>query len=382
MVQSEKIKIGVIGAGSIAKSAHLPALKLISAAEVAAIADVDVAAAKKTARTFNIPKFYINSFDLINDESIDLIDICTPPQVRLDLIKAAAEKGKHVLVEKPLALSLQEALEIYDAVKRHDIKLNIIQNFRYFPCVSKVKERISRGYLGDIISVQCSGLTPHPADSTKATWLYHYGGALFDFAPHVIDMLLWTNRSPVEKVTAFGGDFTGGNMGCINYAQILIAFQNRSVAVVDISWLTCILGMKFTMNIHGSGGHILMDIRNNNYLEFHGMLTPLDEFTNAAKKLMGFAKVVVNGSYFRASVNLHRALMVDFIESIKKGADPPVTIEQGLMVTAVLDAAKQSILQNKPVYIKDLFNSATYQDIIETLYKKTDFSSIELEVLR
>lgn len=357
LVQSEKIKIGVIGAGGIAKSAHLPALKLIPTAEVVAIADVNEATAKKTARTFNIPTFSVNSFDLINDESIDLIDICTPPQVRLDLITAAAEKGKHVLVEKPLALSLEEALQIYNVVKQNNVKFNIIQNYRYFPCVGKVKDRVSRGYLGDIISVQCSGLTPHPADSTKATWLYHSGGALFDFAPHVIDLLLWLVGSPVEKVSAFGGDFTGGNMGCINYAQILIEFQNRSVAVADISWLTCILGMKFTMNIHGSGGHILMDVRNNNFLEFHGMLTPLDEFNNAAKKLMGFIKVVANGSYFTASVNLHRALIVDFIQSIKSGTDPPVSIEQGLMVTAVLDAAKQSILKNKPIYIKDLFNS-------------------------
>ena len=81
-------------------------------------------------------------------------------------------------------------------------------------------------------------------------------------------MLLWINGSPPKKVFAFGGDFTGGNMGFINYAQILIEFENKSIAVADVSWLTAILGMRFTINIHGSGGHILMDVRNDNLPSF------------------------------------------------------------------------------------------------------------------
>ncbi len=95
-----------------------------------AIADVNETAAKKFARNFDVPKIFVNGFDLLADETIDTVDICTPPQLRLDLIKAAIEHGKHVIVEKPLALSLQEALEIYDVVKQSDTKFSVIQNYR------------------------------------------------------------------------------------------------------------------------------------------------------------------------------------------------------------------------------------------------------------
>lgn len=329
-------------------------------------------AAKRLAKKFQIPQWYTRYEDLVKDDSIELVDICTPPQVRLEVIQLAAEEGKHILVEKPLATSLYEAIKIYEAVKKHDVKLNVVQNYRYFPSVDKVKERVSRGYLGNIISIQGSALTLHPADSTKSTWLYHYGGVLYDFTPHLIDMLLWINDSPVEKVFAFGGDITGGNMGFINHAQILLEFKNKSVAVADVSWLTAILGVRFTINIHGAGGHILFDVRNDNFTEFHGMQTPLDELNNSLKKVMKFAKGAITGSYFKGAAAFHRTLIMDFVDSIKKNTEPPVPVEQGVMVNAVLEAAKESIIQNKPIHIKNLFSSMKdYESLTEQLYRKS-----------
>jgi predicted dehydrogenase len=356
------MKVGIIGAGFIARTAHLPALKSIPSIQVAGIADKDNARAKKVAAKFQIPQWYTSYEDLLKDDSIELIDICTPPQVRLEVIRLAAEKGKHILVEKPLALSLKEAIEIYRVVREGGVKLNIVRNYRYFPSVLKVKERVSKGYLGNIVTMQGSALTPHPANSTRALWLYHYGGALYDFAPHLIDIMLWINDSPVEKVFAFGGDFTGGNMGFINYTQILLEFENRAIAVADVSWLTAILGMKFTMNIHGTGGHMLLDVRNDNFMEFHGMLTPLDELGNSLKKTMKLAKAVMTGSYFKGAAVFYKLLIMDFLGSIGKNGEPPIPVEQGVMVNAILEASKESIIQNKPIHIKELFSSIEHDE--------------------
>lgn len=251
-------------------------------------------------------------------------------------------------MEKPLALSLSEAIQITELVAKYHVKLNIVQNYRYFSSVQKAKNRITQGYLGNLLSMQGSALTTHPADQTKSTWLYHYGGVLFDFTPHLIDMLLWLNDSPVEKVFAFGGDITG-NMGYISSAQIVIQFKNKTVAFADASWLTATLGARFTMNLHGSGGHLLMDIRNDSLVEFHGMLTPLDELNHSVKKMAKVAKGIANGSYFKVSRALHVALMKDFLDSIEKDTDPPASAEHGLAVIAVLDAAKESIIHGKPI---------------------------------
>jgi len=351
------MNVGIIGVGFIARTAHLPALKSIPSVKVAAIADSDRMAVKKTAKRFRIPQWYTNHEDLLNDDSIQLVDICTPPQVRLNVIKSAAERGKHILVEKPLALSLEEAIEIYRTVKEHGIKLNLVKNYRHFPSVQRVKERVSKGFLGSIVSMQGSALTPHPANLTRAQWPYEYGGVLYDFTPHLIDMMLWLNGSPVKKVFAFGGDFTGGNMGFINYAQILLEFENQSIAVADVSWLTAILGMKFSINIHGTGGHVLLDVRNDSFIEFHGMLTPLNELQNSFRKTVKFTKNVITGSYFKGAALFYKQLITSFINSIEKNTKPPVSIEQAVMTNAVLEAGQMSIEKGETVYIKELFRS-------------------------
>lgn len=364
------MKIGIIGAGTITRTAHLPALKSIPSIEVTGIADTDKSIATRMAKKFRIPQSYTRYQDLIKDDLIDLVDICTPPQVRLEIIKLAAEKGKHILVEKPLALSLKEALEIYRAVKEHGVKLNIVKNYRYFTSVPKVKERVSEGHLGKIVTMEGSALTPHPANLTRAMWPYHYGGVLYDFAPHLIDMMLWINDSPVKKVCAFGGDFTGGNMGFLNYSQILLEFENKAIAVVDVSWLTAILGMRFTINIHGTGGHVLLDVRNDNFIEFHGMLTPIDELSNSFKKAIKLAKNVITGSYFKGAAPFYKPLIMDFIDSIKKNREPPVPVEQGVMINAILEAASESITQNKIVDIEELFKPIEHgRSILEELYR-------------
>jgi predicted dehydrogenase len=363
------MNVGVIGAGNIAKAAHLPALESIPSVNVIAIADVDERRAKKIAQRFHIPQYYSNFEELIDQDSIQIIHVCTPPQIRSQIIEPAAAKGKHLFVEKPLALTLAEALKIRRAVREHGVALTVVQNYRCFPSVQDSKRRISGGYLGNIVSMQGTGLTPHPANQSKATHYYHPGGVLFDFAPHLIDMLLWFNGSAVEKVFAFGGDYTE-RMGFINYAQILLYFANKAVAVADVSWLTAIEGMRFTINIHGTGGHILLDVRNDSFTEFHGVLTPIDDLLKSLSRAVRTSKGALTGSFFNAPFVHYRELILDFIDAIETGREPAVTIEQALITTAVLEAAKKSMDENRPVTLKDMFPSAEEFDSITRTFSE------------
>jgi predicted dehydrogenase len=364
------MNVGVIGAGNIARSAHLPALESIPSVNVIAIADVDERRAKKLARRFHIPQCYSNFEELIDQDSIQIIHVCTPPQIRLQIIERAAAKGKHLFVEKPLALTLDEALKIRRVVREHGVTLTVVQNYRCFPSAQHTKRRISGGYLGNIVSMQGTGLIPHPANQTKATHYYHPGGVLFDFAPHLIDMLLWFNCSVVEKVFAFGGDFTE-RMGFINYAQILLSFSNKAVAVADVSWMTGIEGQRFTINIHGTGGHILLDVRNDSLTEFHGVLSPIEEARKAVSKALNVSKGVLSGLYFTSPLTNYKKLILDFLNAIEVGGRPMVTVEQAIMTTAVLEAAQKSIGTGYPLSIRELFGQHTdeYEEIYQTLYR-------------
>jgi len=363
------MKIAIVGAGKIARTAHLPAYRSIPAIEVVAVVDKNKRKAKGIAKRFGIQKSFTDYADLVKDESVKMIDLCTPPHVRLEVIKEAAESGKHMLVEKPLALSLREALEIYRVVKENNVKLCLVKNYRYFQSVPKVRNRIKGGYLGKIVSMQGTAFNTFPANQTRERWPYFPQGSLYDFAPHLFDLILWLNQSPVKKVFALGGDFTGGTMGFMNYAQVLTEFEDRSLAFADISWLNNILGMKFTVDIYGTGGSILLDVRNDSFLEFHGMLTPLDDVGYALRKTLKLAKGVVTGNYFKGANAFYKQLISEFIDSIEHDEVPPIPVEQGVLINSVLEGVEKSLLEGRPIYIEELFPyKQELRSILNTLY--------------
>lgn len=350
------MNVGVIGAGNIATAAHIPAIQSIPSLHINGIADLNEKRVKKAAKKFHIENWYTDYMKLMNDDTIEIINLCTPPQLRLPVIQAAAEKKKHVIIEKPLALSVEEACAIRRTANEHEILVTVVQNYRGFSSVVKAKERVAGGYVGNIVSMQGTALTPHPANQSKALHYYHPGGVLFDFGPHIIDMLLWLNGSTVNEVFAYGGDFTD-NMGFVNYSQILLKFENKAVAVADMSWMTAIEGMRFTINIHGTGGHILLDVRNESYLEFHGVLTPIDDALKSVNRAISTSKGALTGGYFTRPFQPYHDLIVDFITAIQQKRKPAVSVEQAIMTTAVLEAAKKSIDEDRPIQIESLFKS-------------------------
>jgi myo-inositol 2-dehydrogenase / D-chiro-inositol 1-dehydrogenase len=343
------MKTGIVGAGAIARRGHLPVYRTIPEIEIAGIADLDRSLAEKVATEFGIARYVPDCEALLEDESIELVDVCTPTQTHLDVIRTAAERGKHILVEKPLSTTLEDALEIQKIVKAHAIKLCVVHNWRYAPSVRRVATRISNGYLGNIVTIHGLGLTSFPSSWTLNTWLYHQGGVLYDFGPHVIDMILYMkNFSPVKTVYAAGGDFSQGNMDFINYVVLTIEFVDGSVVTTDLSWMTASV-LKFTIDIHGTAGNIYLDIRNNSYSEVHGFSTPFDDIRYFFSKMRRIGTGVLSGSFFHGANVYYKPMIHDFINAIRGNGEIPVTVDQAVMTNTILEAAKLSILEKRPV---------------------------------
>jgi len=348
------VRVGVIGCGTIARRAHLPALKSIDHVEIWAVADVNRKAAERVAKKFNIPNVYADYKDLLKDETIEAVSICAPSFSHAEIAVESAKAGKHILVEKPLAMNVKDAVKVVKSAKEHNVKLCCVFNYRYFPAAQKAKEIITNGNLGDIVSIYGIAHTHFPISWTRSTWLYHKGGALDDFGPHLIDMICWLNESEVEEVFALGGDFLG-TTNFINYIQILMKFKNRSLAVADISWLTG--SFLFVIDVHGTGGHLRLDVRYNHLEKFHGMRTPLDDFRSFRTRMTTITKDVISKKFFRGALAFYKQIYEDFILSIEKGIKPPITGEEGLRVTAISEAAKISLAENRPVNISDLIKN-------------------------
>ena len=142
-----KLKIGVIGCGSIARFRHLPEYAANKNVEIVAVCDIVEDRVKETAEMYNA-KAYTNYEELLADESIDAISVCLPNYLHATVSIAASNAGKHVLCEKPMATSREEAQQMIEAASNNNKKLMIGHNQRFVPSHEKARQLIANGAIG------------------------------------------------------------------------------------------------------------------------------------------------------------------------------------------------------------------------------------------
>ncbi len=197
------IKVALIGAGYIGR-AHASALSKIKNAQIAAVVDNFEENGTKVAQEFNA-KYFKNIDELLKNADIDCVDICVPTFAHPETAIKAANAGKHVMCEKPLALTLKDADEMIKAAKTNNIKAMTGHVLRFWPEYVKIKEIIDSGYLGAPIHVFSERLAVTP-DWQVGNWdksEKFSGGAALDLHIHDLDLLIWLFGRP-EIVKAQG----------------------------------------------------------------------------------------------------------------------------------------------------------------------------------
>ncbi len=193
----KKLKVGIVGAGNIAKSAHLPAYKLCSNAVPVAICDIDFDRAQAVAQEFGIQYVYSSVEEMLSDADIDAVDICTWNNAHKDVLIAAANAGKHVMCEKPLAMNLDDAYEMEKAVKANDIVFFLAVPSRFGYANMYLRDMYDRGDLGDVyysktVNIRRRG-TPTGWFTDKKT---SGGGPVIDIGIHRIDAAWYLMGTP------------------------------------------------------------------------------------------------------------------------------------------------------------------------------------------
>lgn len=338
------MNVGIIGAGNQAKNVHLPTLKSINGVKVMGIADINEKRVRYISDKFNIQNTYTDYIDMLGNEDIDLILISAPHQMHKKMTIDCAKAGKHILVEKPMATTVRDADEMINAAKDNNVKLCVVQNYRFFPSVLDSRERIENGRIGQINSIGAHMFDfPPPAISEWRFDNKEYAGVIEEIGPHLIDIVLYLNNSEIHKISAIGGNF-GESMSFIDHALITITFKDKSVATLDLSWLT---GAKeFSLYIQGTGGLLHTDVRNNHVQEIHQYWTPIDEAHDILRKVSGTVKGIMSGEYFIGPKKFHREIIINFIDSIKNDTRPPISGEEGRKIAMVIETALKSIREN------------------------------------
>ena len=197
----KKINVGLIGAGFMAKAhsiayAGMPMFfwpaPMIPVKKK--LIDINEEIARDSAARFGFEGYGTDWCDVVEDPEIDVVDICTPNYAHAEIAIAAAKAGKHILCEKPLALTSEQAKEMYHAARDNHIKTMVAFNYRRTPAVQLAKKYIEEGALGKILDFRGTYLQDWSADPTSPlSWRFQKelcgSGALGDIGTHVVDML-------------------------------------------------------------------------------------------------------------------------------------------------------------------------------------------------
>jgi UDP-N-acetylglucosamine 3-dehydrogenase len=256
------VRIGIIGCGSIARSAHVPGFLASERACLGGFASRTRASAEATAEGCESPApIYDDWRELVEREDVDAITICSPNAFHRDQAVAAAKAGKHVLVEKPVAVSAAEADEMIAAAQQARVVLQVAHNLRYVPAVLAARDVVRGGRLGNIVGLRAAfGHGGPQVWAPEASWFFDRtrsgGGALIDLGIHIIDVVNFVTGLRAGEVTAM----VSGHEPCEDAAQLVLSFDNGAIGSVHASWLAR-PAPDMSLTIFGTDGTLHFDVR-------------------------------------------------------------------------------------------------------------------------
>lgn len=329
------MKVGIIGCGAIAARAHIPAFER-AGADINAVADTDIDRAKSLAHKFKIPNAYSDYHELLNND-LDVVSICTPPKTHASIALEVAASRTNILLEKPMTTTLPEAESLVEACAKNEIKLCVLHQYRFIPCVQEAKRRILDGRMGKIVSIQMTAHPQFPMRWSDSQWLFDKWSLVDDVGAHLLDVLSFLTGADPVNVSTSAHDSTG-NMGFYDSVQTMIELSESRVAFLDLSWITN--SVEMTTSVFGTGGKLTLDIRNNFLSEMHGYITPFDEMSATLRKSSRTISAALTRKYFKGTLIYHDTIIQSFLDSISNNTDPPVGPQEGKRIVEFLEKIK------------------------------------------
>ena len=256
----KKLRVGVIGAGAIAQECHLPGYARDARAQLVAFADPTRARHTEVQARFAATTGYTDYKQMLRDESLDVVSVCTPNAYHAAMTVAALEAGCHVLCEKPIATTLKEADRMIAAARSARRKLMIGFTHRLFSGPLQCKALLREKAIGKpfMIRVRFAHEGPMP-DWAKSGWFYNRklsaGGALLDMGIHAIDLCHWL-IGPIESLNAQAGTLVK-RIEVDDNALLQLQFRNGAYGSIEVGW-TSKPGFS-GFEIYGTKGTLLCD---------------------------------------------------------------------------------------------------------------------------
>lgn len=252
------LKFALVGCGRIAKRhAELLGLDQIAGAKLAAVCDVKEDRAKAFGERFKVP-FYADMDTMMRDEAVDVVSVLTPSGMHAEHVIHLAKYKKHVVVEKPMALTLDDADAMIRACDVNGVKLFVVKQNRFNTPVQKAREALEQGRFGKLVlgTVRvrwCRTQAYYDQDAWRGTWRYD-GGILANQASHHVDLLEWMMGS-VESVFAKSAQALA-KVETEDTAVVVLKFANGALGVIEATTATRPTDLEGSLSILGEGGTV------------------------------------------------------------------------------------------------------------------------------
>lgn len=300
------IKFAIIGCGNIGKR-HLAVLDAEPRAEVVAVCDIEEDIAQKYQELYELPTYYTDYRKLLAESPAEVVCICTPHGLHAEMSIQAAEAGKHILVEKPMALNSADCKRMIAAAKDNGVDLFVVKQNRYNKPIALAKQAIMQGKLGQVYMVNCNVLWNRHAGYYKdSNWRGSKaleGGGLYTQVSHFIDLMIWWFGDVLEAKTTLETKMQDIEIEDCGISQIKFA----SGVLGTLNWTTAVYNKNYegSITIIGEKGTIKIGGRYLNQIDFWDVQSyPLpenivfDDKPNAYGKYQGTSsnhdKVVTN----------------------------------------------------------------------------------------
>lgn len=255
----KKLKYAIVGWGSIS-DIHAQALIEAENSVLTAVYTSSIEKKEQITEKYDVQVF--NDYKELLKTDIDVVSICTPSGTHLEFGKLAAEAGKHVVVEKPIEVSIEKGKKLIEICKDNRVKLGLIFQNRYLKSVIKIKSIIDEGLLGKIFHVSAyikwfRTQDYYNSGNWRGTFNLDGGGATMNQAIHTVDLLLHL-IGDVEKVAALTGTFTHVGIEVEDSSVAVLKFKNGAIGTIEAS--TAIQpAQPRCIEIHGEKGTIILE---------------------------------------------------------------------------------------------------------------------------
>ena len=196
------LKVGLIGCGRVTAARHLPALQRLPNVKVVALADNDLVRLRQVAGQFHIRHCYTDVHALLENSAVDIVGVCVPANFHVEVALAAIAAGKHVFIEKPLTLTLEDADRLITCSQHVSSKIMVGFNFRWHRLIRKARKLLQREAVGEVETIRTILVSYHEAPPEWRKQRTLGGGAFFEQAVHLFDLWRFLLQSEVEEVFA------------------------------------------------------------------------------------------------------------------------------------------------------------------------------------